>query len=289
MRQFVQEWFGPIFTTEGLQQLLGTLLHAVLLLLLGYLVLKVIDIALRRVGSMVPHDRAGVKRVEQRAETLRHIVRSVGKAVIGLLLLFVIAIDYDVDVSDLLTGAGVIGLAVGFGAQSLIKDILAGFFIILEDQYGVGDVIRIGDQDGVVEEMTLRVTVLRNFEGQVHVIPNGTIQTVTVLTKDWSRAVVDLTFSHSENLTRVFEVLSRTNEKLARDMPERVLEKPQVLGIERLSDEGVTVRLAVKTPAGKQGDVLHEWRRRIKDTLQQEGIEIPRRNTVILGSPDARQ
>jgi small conductance mechanosensitive channel len=131
--------------------------------------------------------------------------------------------------------------------------------------------------------------VLRNFEGQVHVIPNGTIQTVTVLTKDWNRAVVDVPIAYSEDLGRVFEALTRTNEALAADMAERILEKPQILVIERLSEEGVTIRMAVKTPPAKQGDVVHEWRRRVKESLQHEGIELPRRSITVVSGRETLQ
>jgi small conductance mechanosensitive channel len=121
------------------------------------------------------------------------------------------------------------------------------------------------------------------FEGQVHVIPNGTIQTVTVLTKDWSRAVVDIPIAHNENLGRVFDTLMQINQQLVGDMKDRVLETPQILGIERLSEDGVTIRLAVKTPPGRQGEVLPEWRRRVLETLHREGIEIARRNPAAAG------
>jgi small conductance mechanosensitive channel len=285
MQRLAQEWVFRIFSPEIRESLFYAIVHSVLCVAAGYLFLRLIDLILRRVTSIVPHDRFNAERVKRRTETLRHIVGSVGRAVIAFLVLAIWVVDFDGSLSGFFTGAGVVGLAIGFGAQSLIKDVIAGFFIILEDQYGVGDAIRIGSQDGVVEEMTLRVTVLRNFEGQVHVVPNGNIQTVTVLTKDWSRAIIDLTVAHDEDLTRVFNILTQLNEQLARDLPTRVLEQPQILGIERFSEEGTTLRLAVKTPPAKQGDVLHEWRRRIRDTFQKEGIEMPRRSVVVLSPP----
>src|SRR5262249_44254326 len=126
-----------------------------------------------------------------------------------------------------------------------------------------------------VERMTLRVTVLRNLEGHVHIIPNGNIQNVTVMTKDWSRAIMDVTVSQKENLERVFGVLRSVGDGLAKDMADHVLEAPQVLGIDRLSDEGVTIRSMVKTPPAQQVVVLREWRLRIVETFEKEGIELP--------------
>ena len=170
-------------------------------------------------------------------------------------------------------------LAVGFGAQSLVKDVISGFFILSEDQFGVGDVVKIGDFSGVVERMTLRATILRNLEGQVHVVPNGNIQNVTVMTKDWARAVLDVTVSHKEDLSKVITALQKIGVQLAQDWPDRVTEQPTVLGIEKLDDSGVTIRCIVKTPPFKQADVLREWRRRLKDEFDRAGIDFPDKGT----------
>src|SRR6185312_12402186 len=143
-------------------------------------------------------DVIGVARVEQRTETLRHIIRSIAKGILILVVALLIGAELGFNIGPVLASAGIAGLAVGFGAQSLVKDVISGFFILFEDQFGIGDVVRIGDFAGVVERMTLRATVLRNLEGQVHVVPNGNIQNVTVMTKEWARAVLDLTFPHEE-------------------------------------------------------------------------------------------
>src|SRR5262249_12930451 len=178
------------------------------ILLFGYLAMRLIDSALRRVRSIVTHGGAiHTARLDQRAETLRQIIRSVCRIALAIVILLTIAPELGINIQAMLAGAGIVGLAIGFGAQSLVKDVISGFFVLLEDQYGVGDAVRIGSQDGVVEHMSLRVTVLRNLEGHVHVIPNGNIQTVTVLTKDWSRAVIDVTVGQKEDLNRVMEIL----------------------------------------------------------------------------------
>ena len=219
-------------------------------------------------------DVLGVARVEQRTETLRLVVRSVSRAVLILLVVLMISAELGFNIGPVLASAGIVGLAVGFGAQSLVKDVISGFFILFEDQFGIGDVVKIGDFTGDVERMTLRATVLRNLEGQVYVVPNGNIQNVTVMTKDWARAVLDLTVSHKEELARVFDVLQRIGARLAQDWPDRVLEQPTVLGVEKLDEAGVTIRSVVKTPPFKQADVLREWRRRVKDEFDKAGIEL---------------
>src|SRR5215470_8784878 len=215
------------------------------ILVFGYVTLRLIDSALNRLRSLVP--AADIARVEQRTETLRHIIRSISKIILILVLALTISSELGYNIGPVLASAGIAGLAVGFGAQSLVKDIISGFFILFEDQYGVGDVVKIGDQSGVVEKMTLRATVLRNLEGQVYVVPNGNIQHVVVMTKEWARAVLDVTVSHKQELSKVFETLKRVGAGLARDWPDRVLEQPTILGVEKIDESGVTVRSIVKT------------------------------------------
>jgi small conductance mechanosensitive channel len=239
-----------------------------------------IDSGLNRLRLIIPsQDALGVARVEQRTETLRQIVRSVSKGILITVLALTVSSELGFDIKPVLAGAGIVGLAVGFGAQSLVKDVISGFFILFEDQFGVGDVVKIGDFTGVVERMTLRATALRNLEGQVHVVPNGNIAHVTVMTKDWARAVLDVTISHKEDLSKVVNVLQRIGNQLAQDWPDRVMEQPSVLGIEKLDESGVTLRCIVKTPAFKQADVLREWRRRVKDEFDRAGIELPDKGT----------
>src|SRR5436190_5629436 len=233
-------------------------------LIAGYLILKLIDAALNRLRLLIPSsDVLGVARVEQRTATLRQIIRSVTKVILVLVVVLTISSELGFNIGPVLASAGIVGLAVGFGAQSLVKDVISGFFILFEDQFGVGDVVKIGDFTGVVERMTLRATVLRNLEGQVYVVPNGNIQNVTVLTKEWARAVVDVTVAHSEELSRVFDVLQKIGSRLAQQWPDRVSEQPVILGVEKLDASGVMVRSIVKTPPFKKDDVIREWRRLI--------------------------
>lgn len=269
MREFVESFlaFSP--------RIILPVLEVLSMLVLGWWILRLVDLALKRIALIVPADEVHRTRLEHRTTTLRQFVRSLGKAVLGLLIVLVIAPQLNFNfIGPLLTGAGIAGLAIGFGAQSLVKDVIAGFFVLLEDQYGVGESVRIGSHEGVVESMTLRVTVLRSADGEVHVIPNGSVQTVTVLSRDWRRALVDIEVSAKEELGRALGVLARVNEELARDMSKAVLEKPAIVGIERMTGTGITVRLAVKALPSRQPDVAHEWRRRIKETFDREGIRL---------------
>src|SRR5215468_1854931 len=274
MPEFLREIFGP-FTP-----ILIPALRIGWILILGYLILKLIDSALTRLRLLIPSsDVFGVARVEQRTETLRLVMRSVSKAILILLVVLTISAELGFNIGPVLASAGIVGLAVGFGAQSLVKDVISGFFVLFEDQFSIGDVVKIGDFSGVVERMTLRVTILRNLEGQVYVVPNGNIQHVTVMTKEWARAVLDVTVSHKQELSKVFDTLKAVGAQLARDWPDRVLDQPAVLGIEKLDDSGVTIRSIVKTPAFKKDDVLREWRRRVKEEFERAAIEFTDRSS----------
>jgi small conductance mechanosensitive channel len=285
MAQFLREILGPIYAPA-----LIPAIRIIWILLIAYLILKIIDSGLVRLRLLIPSsDVIGVARVEQRTETLRHIIRSVSKTIIVVLVLLTVSSELGFNIGPILASAGIVGLAVGFGAQSLVKDVISGFFILFEDQFGVGDVVRIGDFSGVVERMTLRSTVLRNLEGQVYVVPNGNIQNVTVMTKEWARAVLDVTVPHKEELARVFDVLQKVGSRLAQDWPDRVLEQPSVLGVERLDDSGVTIRSIVKTPPFKQAEVLREWRRRVKDEFDRAGIEFAQKSVSEATTKTQRQ
>jgi moderate conductance mechanosensitive channel len=277
MAEFLRNTFGLINAP-----VIVPLIRIGWIIIAGFVIFKIIDSALKRLHLIIPSsDTIGVARVEQRTETLRHIMRSVAKGVLIMIIALTVSSELGFDIGPILASAGIAGLAVGFGAQSLVKDVISGFFILFEDQFGVGDVVKIGDFSGVVEQMTLRSTVLRNLEGQVYVVPNGNIQHVTVMTKDWARALVDVTVPHKENLTHVFDVLEKISLRLQQDAPDRVLEKPTILGIEKLDDVGVTIRLIVKTPPFKQADVAREWRRRIKEQFDRAGIELAQRATSV--------
>jgi len=286
MPEFLRQRFGLTYEPIVLPliQIAGWILLAILLL-------KLVDSTLKRLRLLIPAgDSIGITRAEQRAETLRQIIRSVAKSVLIIFVVLQVCSQLGYDTTSLIATVSIAGVAVGFGAQSLVKDVISGFFILLEDQYGVGDVIKVGEFSGVVERMTLRATVLRNLEGRVHVIPNGNIQTVTVLTKEWARAVVDITISYRENLDTVFRVLNRIGDRLHEDWPDRVTENPTILGVEQLGLDGITIRCVTKTPPMKQWEVMREWRRRIKEEFERQGIELPlpRREIVIQQSSETR-
>src|SRR5215813_14073944 len=196
-------------------------LHVLSVVVVAYILLKLFDSALRRLNTMLPPATVrGLPRVQKRTETLRLMVRGVIKFILFVIIGYEVGTELGFNLAPILATAGIAGLAVGFGAQSLVKDFISGFFIVFEDQYGVGDVVKIGDFSGVVEHLTLRVTVLRNLEGQVYVVPNGHIQNVTVMTKEWARAVLDVVASTKEDLSRIFQILENVGLRLTEDLPD---------------------------------------------------------------------
>ncbi|AEV17070.1 MscS Mechanosensitive ion channel [Thermus sp. CCB_US3_UF1] len=240
---------------------------------LTFLAYRLIPLLLAR----LPEPEEALTREAVRRRTLRAVSESVLKGTVlvlgGLLLLS----NLGLNVTALLAGAGVAGLALSFAAQNLIRDFLNGFFILLEDQYGVGDIVQIGNVGGQVERFTLRLTVLRDLEGRVHFLPNSEVRQVTVLTQEWSRAVVDVSVAYKEDLDRVLAVLRDEVERFHGDPEwrERFTEAPEVLGVQALGESGVVLRVLFSTKPAQQWPVAREFRRRIKNRLDREGIEIP--------------
>lgn len=213
---------------------------------------------------------------EQRRHTLSQLLRSVGRVVIVAIALL-LSFNVFVNIAPLLAGAGILGLAVSFGAQSLVKDLIAGFFFLMENQFAMGDVIEVAGKSGVVERMTLRVVVLRDGQGAVHTIPNGQIASVSNYTRKWSRAVLDVEVAYETDIDRALAVLQDEAVRFAADpawLP-RLEGPPEVQGVESLGENGIRLRTLIKTQPGAQWEVAREYRRRLKNRLAAEGIQFP--------------
>lgn len=239
---------------------------------------RVLLLLLRRVERSVEHaDGSTISLHEQRVQTLSGLLRSVGIGFIVMVAAFMVLRTAGLDIAPLLAGAGVIGLAVSFGAQSLVKDIISGLFILFENQFGVGDVVRIRDVSGRVERMTLRIVVMRDVHGVVHVVPNGEITQVSNLTRAFSRAVMEIRIPYSENIDRAMSLLREVGATLWDDPEWRPLltEEVVVPGIESFGESAVNVRVMATTLPLKQWDVARELRLRIKRRFDAEGIQMP--------------
>jgi len=222
--------------------------------------------------------------MEKRTKTLVGVFMGAGRISIGIIILFMILSELDVPIGPALAGLGVIGVAVGFGAQWLIRDLIAGTFIIMENLYRVGDVVRVADVAGGVEEVTLRKTVLRDLDGIVHNIPNGEIRVASNFTRHWSRAHLNISVAYKEDLDRVMAIIRKTWEELADDPdwgPFLISKTPWLLRVDAFGDSGIVIKVVGETQPIKQWDVMGELRRRIKKTFDEEGIEIPWPHTKV--------
>lgn len=244
---------------------------------LVWAVVQVVRLIARRIEALVDDgDDAALSAREKRGKTAAQLVRSVGRAT-AVVFGVIATLNLFIDIRPILAGAGILGLAISFGAQSLVRDIITGFFILVEDQFVVGDVIEAAGRTGTVERMTLRVVTLRDLRGVVHMIPNGQLTTVSNLTRSWSRAVVDIGVAYEASVDRALEVFREEAEALWRDpaWKPKLLGAPEVAGVDELGDSGVILRTLVRTQPGMQWECAREFRRRIKNRLDREGIEIP--------------
>jgi len=257
--------------------------HLLLVALAGLALLLAVKLVTRAVRRAVDDGNEDVTTdAERRAETLGSVLTNTARVLVIAFLLLMVLSEFGVNIGPLVAGAGVAGVALGFGAQSLVKDVISGFFLLLENQFGVGDIVNVDDKHiGTVERMTLRVTQLRDSEGRAHFVPNGSIVRVVVLSKDFARALVDVEVDYDADPDRVFEVLRELGRKLHTDRPDQVLEPLEVKGVEALGASGFTIRTFTKTAPGAQWEVARELRRRILLAFREAGIEIPYPQRVV--------
>lgn len=259
------------------EELVRRLLQLALIWVLAWAARHLVKVIARRIiASVDDGDDSTFTEAEQRGHTLAQLVRSLGMVLVTAMALLA-TLNVFIDITPLLAGAGILGLAFSFGAQSIVKDTIAGFFILLENQFVVGDFIEVAGKSGTVERMTLRAVTLRDGDGTMHVVPNGQITTVSNRTRKWARAVVDVSVSYAADTDRVVEVLRQELGAFAADpgWKDRVEEPPEVQGVESLGESAVVLRTRVKVQAGTQWEVARELRRRFKRRLDAEGIEIP--------------
>lgn len=245
---------------------------------------------LGRLGIDLPATLAGSPdpRREARAASASVVLTSTVVMAIWVIALLTIFGIVGIQLAPLLAGAGVAGLALGFGAQSLVKDCIAGLFMLIEDQFGLGDVVDLGEAVGVVEEVSLRTTVLRAFDGTVWHVPNGVVQRVGNRSQLWSVAVIDVDVAYDTEIDRARQLLQRAAEEVCEreDIAPNIVEPPTVLGVEALAADGVTLRLTVKVDPGVQWNLQRALREHIKLVFDEAAIEIPFPQRTVWMRPD---
>lgn len=239
--------------------------------------------SLAATGELV--DRARAKRINTIARTLSAVVFVIVAVVVVVTILGV----WGVPLGPLIASLSVVGLAVGLGAKDLVRDVIAGMFVLVEDQYAVGDVVELAGVSGTVEEIRLRTTVLRDLDGSTHHVPNGEVRVATNLTYEYSRVVVDLSVAYEESVDRALDVIGEIAEGLATD-PEwssAVVDQPKVLGVDALDDSGVVIRVLFATDPDMRWNIKREFLRRVKNGFDEAGIEIPYPHVTITNRSDS--
>jgi small conductance mechanosensitive channel len=278
------DW-NEIFSVERFTQGLVTSGVRIVLIVVGAFVVTWIAAAItRRVERFFDDaDPTTMNEREKQAATLGKIIRNILRIVVWGIAGLMILKELGIEIGPILAGVGIAGLAIGFGAQTLVKDFLSGIFVLVENQYNVGDVIKAAGVSGLVEKITLRATTLRDLEGRVHIIPNGSIEVVTNMTKEWSRFLIDVGVAYKEDVDYVMEVLAEVGEGMEKDAEygRLILEPLAILGVDSFGDSSVNIRVMFTTQPLQQWKVGREFRRRIKNTFDEKGIEIPFPHTTI--------
>ena len=269
----------------------------VLILLLAWLATRLLRRAINRFVSGVSQGavRRGVEglrqrapdiltpapevnmRAAQRTETIATVLRSLGGAAIWTIATMSVLAELGINLGPFIAGAGIVGVALGFGAQTLVRDFLTGMFMLMEDQYGVGDIVDVGEASGTVESITLRTTRLRAVDGTVWHVPNGEIKRVGNKSQQWARALLDVSVAYGTDVAEATRVIKEVADGVWHDeeFGASVLEEPEVWGIETLGADGINIRLVVKTQPSDQFKVMRELRARLKTAFEEAGIEIP--------------
>ena len=221
--------------------------------------------------------------IKKRTITLVSVLTGTGRILIAIVVLFMILSQFGIDIAPILAGFGIAGVAVGFGAQYLIRDLIAGIFILLENQYRVGDVAKVADIVGLVEEINLRRTVLRDLDGIVHHVPNGEIRVASNYTRHFARVNLDVSVAYGTDLDHAISVINRVGQELiAEEKWDKVIKSPpQVLRVNNLGDSGIDIKILGEVKPLEQWNVMGELRYRIKKAFDAEGIEIPWPHTKV--------
>jgi len=279
----VYRWTDNELLAKATDWFVAKPLKIALIVLVALVTIRVLSRAIRRFVRSVEQAATGsspltIARVHQRTETIGLVMRSSVRVAVVVIAATTILGELGINLGPLIAGAGIAGVALGFGAQSLVKDFLSGMFMLLEDQFGVGDIIDLGEATGTVEAVTLRTTRLRGVDGTLWHVPNGQVLRVGNKSQEWSRALLDVEVAYATNLALAQEIIKRVADDMWQhddDLGRSILEEPSVWGVESLGASGIVIRLVVKTLPADQWMVMRALRQRIKEAFDAEGIEIP--------------
>lgn len=256
----------------------GLLVKTFLILVVSWILFRFLHYGLRKFESYLSRKET-IRDDENtlRLKTFVHLLRWLGSIAIGIFCLYMLLESFGINVAPLLAGAGIVGLAFGFGGQYLIRDLINGLFILLEGQYRINDVVQIGEFGGLVEGINLRHTKLRDLEGRVIYIPNGEIKTVVNFTKEYAQALLSIGVAYHTDIDHAIQVIKDLGSEMRKDryFGRLILENLEMLGVDDLAESQITIKFRMKTLPIKQWEVAREFRRRLKNRFDEVGIEIP--------------
>lgn len=270
----LEKWIDPIIPwllDHGIKILIIAVVAWLLNIILSRIIIKTVKIAVAPDKNMPPEAE------KKREDTLIQIFNGALRIVLILIALMMILQEAGLEIGPILAGAGIIGLAFGFGGQYLIRDIITGLFIILENQYRIGDVVNIDGTSGSVEEITLRVTTLRDLNGTNHHIPHGDIKRVANLSKKFARINLDMGVAYDTNIEHAKDIINKVGNEIAEDpkYKEFIIKPPQFLRVNEFADSAIIIKILGETKPLKQWEITGELRKRLKEAFDKEGIEIP--------------
>ncbi len=288
MKQILDSTFWTELFKNGQNWLINELPGLLITLVLFFLAFKIIGFSLKKLKRTLlnradKNDKVDTVEAEKRILTLTSIIHGLIKIILWVIFVMIILQKFGINIAPILAGAGIIGLAVGFGAQELVRDFISGFFIILENHIRSGDVAIINGTGGLVEKIEFRTTTLRDFSGVVHIFQNGKIIDISNMTKDWSAMVFDIGVAYKENPQVVMDLMKQVGDELQNDpeYKDKIIEPMEIFGLDKFADSAIIIKARLKTKPIQQWTVGREYRKRLKYAFDQHNIEIPFPHTTV--------
>lgn len=288
MEQIFESTFWTELFKSGQNWLIAELPGLLIALVLFYLALKIVGFSVKKLNKKFlnnakQNDKADTDEAGKRINTLTSIIHGSIKIILWVILIMIVLQKFGINIAPILAGAGIVGLAVGFGAQQLVRDYISGFFIILENQIRSGDVAIIDGTWGLVEKIEFRTITLRDLSGVVHIIQNGKINIMSNMTKDWSAMVFDIGVAYKENPQVVKDLIKKVGDEIQNDskFKDKILEPIEIFGLDEFADSAIVIKARLKTKPSAQWAVGREYRERLKYAFDQNNIEIPFPHTSV--------
>ncbi|WP_320129657.1 mechanosensitive ion channel family protein [uncultured Sphaerochaeta sp.] len=288
MEQILKSTFWTDLLKAGQNWMINELPGLLIALVLFFIALKILNFSLKKLKKTLlnradKNDKLDTDETEKRIITLTSIIHNLIKIILWVIFVMIILQKFGINIAPILAGAGVIGLAIGFGAQELVRDFISGFFIILENQIRSGDVAIINGTGGLVEKIEFRTTILRDFSGVVHIFQNDKISNMSNMTKEWSAMIFDIRVAYKEDPQVVMDLMKQVGEELENDpeFKDRIIEPIDIFGVDEFADSAIIIKARLKTKPIQQWAVGREYRKRLKYAFDQHDIEIPFPHTTV--------